>query len=97
MRSREKALKRGTWFKGDQKADWKKLTKTNRKVRKTGFQKAGKIENPKRPTDTVVFVPSTKGSLLIKSLKEEEDKMAEMTGFRVKYQVAGGNVLINPL
>ena len=96
LRSREKALKRGTWFKGNQKADcWRKLTKTNRKVRKTGSQKAGRIGNPKRPTTTVVFVPSTKGSLLIKSLKEEEDKMAEMTGFRVKYQEAGGNVLIN--
>ena len=29
LKSKEKALKRGTWFKGDQKSDvWKKLTKT---------------------------------------------------------------------
>ena len=57
MRSREKALKRGTWFKGDQKADgWKKLIKTSRKVRKTSFKKAGRIGNPKRPTKATVVV-----------------------------------------
>ena len=72
------------------------MTKTNRKIRKTGSQKAGKIGNPKRPTTTVLFVPSTKGSLLIQSLKEEEDKMAENDDTQgVKYQEAGGNVLIN--
>ena len=49
----------------------------------------------KRAAATVVFVPSTKGSLLIKSLREDEDKMEELTGFRVKYQEAGGSVLSN--
>ena len=43
----------------------------------------------------MIFVPSTRGSVLIKSLKEEEDKMAGITGFRVKYQEAGGDMLTN--
>ena len=89
-------MKRGTWVRGDQKAgDWKELSKTTRKVRKTGFQKAGKVGKPGRAATTVVFVPSTKGSTLLRSLKEEEDKMAEMTGFRIKHQEAGGKVLVN--
>ena len=89
-------MKRGTWFRGDQKyGDWKSLYKTDRKVRKKGFKKAGKVGKPRGAATTVVFVPSTKGSILLKSLKEEEDKMAEMTGFRIKYQEAGGNVLVN--
>ena len=96
LKSKEKALKRGTWFKGDRKSDdWKKLTKTNKRVRKTGFRKAGQLGNPAKPVATVVFVPSTRGGILIKSLKEDEDKMAEMTGFRVKYQEASGSVLVN--
>ena len=42
-----------------------------------------------------MFVPSTRGSTLLKSLREDEDKMAEVTGFRVKYQEAGGSTLTN--
>ena len=49
----------------------------------------------KKAASTVVFVPSTRGSTLLKSLRDEEEKMAEMTGFRVKYQEAGGSVLSN--
>ena len=40
-------------------------------------------------------MPSTSGSILVRSLREEEDKMAEITGFRVKYQEAGGSILSN--
>ena len=31
----------------------------------------------------------------MKSLKDDEDKMADVIGFRVKYQEAGGNILAN--
>ena len=61
------------------------------------FQKAGRRAKPKSSAEkaTVVFVPSTRGSILIQSLKAEEDQMAELTGFRVKYQEAGGSTLAN--
>jgi hypothetical protein len=86
-KDKEKSMKRGTWFRGDQKVgDWKSLSKTDRKVRKKGFKNAGKVGKPRGAATTVVFVPSNKGSVLLKSLKDEEDKMAEMTGFRIKYQ-----------
>ena len=66
-------------------------------VRKKSFQKAGDRNKLKKAATTVVFVPSTKGSTLIKSMRDEEDRMAEITGFRIKYQEAGGNVLSNAL
>ena len=97
LRSKEKAMKRGTWFRGDQKdGNWKDLSKTVRGVKRNGFLKAGKAGQTKRAASTVVFVPSTKGSILIKSLKEDEQsRMAEMTGFKIKFQEAGGSVLAN--
>ena len=41
--AREKALKRGNWFKGGkEKEEWKNLTKTsNRRMNKKKFRKAG--------------------------------------------------------
>ena len=97
VKAREKAMKRSTWFRGDNKkgGGWKDLAKTDRKMRKKGFPKAGKLNKAKRAAATVIFVPSTKGSMQIKSLKEEEEKMAELTGFKVKFQKAGGSKLVN--
>ena len=43
----------------------------------------------------VVFVPSITGSILIKRLEENEEKMAEITGFKIKFQEAGGSKLVN--
>jgi hypothetical protein len=43
----------------------------------------------------LVFIPSTKGGLLVGKLREEEDRMAAFTGFRVKFQEAGGSKLID--
>ena len=59
------------------------------------FQKAGGKDRLKQAAATVVFVPSTKGSTLLRSLRDDEDRMAEMTGFRIKYQETGGNILTN--
>ena len=89
-------MKRGNWFKGPSGKEecWKGVTKTGG-VRKKPFQKAGARSKLKKAATTVVFVPSTKGSTLIKSLRDEEDRMADITGFRIKYQEAGGNVLSN--
>ena len=78
---------------------WEGLPKTRsggRTIKKKNiFQKAGGKEKLKKAATTVVSMPSTRGSTLIRSLREEEDKMAEITGFRVKYQEAGGSILAN--
>ena len=60
------------------------------------FQKDGKAGRSKDTTNnTVVFVPSTKGGLLVRKLMDEDDKMAVLTGVRVKFQEAGGSKLVN--
>ena len=95
QRDKEKAMKRSNWYKGKGQGEesWKGLPKSRpggriskmKKVKKgKGFLKAGEGAKMKVAA-TVVFVPSTRGSLLLNSLKEDEDKMAEVTGFRVKY------------
>ena len=62
LKSKEKAMKRGTWFLGDQKdGNWKDLSKTVRGMKRNGFQKAGKAGQTRRAAATVVFVPSNKG------------------------------------
>ena len=43
LRSKEKAMKRGKWFRGDQKDDnWKNLSKTDRRVKKERLPKGWK-------------------------------------------------------
>ena len=39
---------------------------------------------------TVIFIPSTKGGILTKMMRDNELEMARITRFRVKYQEAGG-------
>ena len=92
-------VKRGNWFRGKvDKEPWNELPKSRSDSRifkkKKPFQGAGKSKL-KRAASTVVFVPSTKGSMLVKSLREDEDRMELLTGFRVKYQEAGGSPLSN--
>ena len=70
-KSKEKALKKSNWFRGDLKEGWKSRTKT---VKKRAFQRDRKV---KGKNTTVVFVPSTKGGLLVRNLKEEEDRMGD--------------------
>ena len=40
-----------------------------------------------------MFVPSSKGGILVRKLREREEILAELTGFRIKYQEAGGTQL----
>jgi hypothetical protein len=88
LRNREKAMKRSTWYKGkDKKEPWDGLPKSRSEGRivkkwkkKKIFQKDG---SKMKAAATVICLPSTRGSILLKSLKDDEDKMAEVTGFRV--------------
>ena len=71
IKSKEKALKRGNWFKGvAEKESWKSLPQSSGRMNKMrGFQKAGWKSKMKQAAATVVFVPSTRGSTLLKSLR----------------------------
>ena len=46
-------------------------------------------------TSTVVFVPNIRTSLLLRKLKESEERMSDVTGFRIRFQEAGGSQLSN--
>ena len=89
-----------TWYMdkdGEEDIDNSPIRMKNMKTRprpslKTS-QKAGKKNKIK--TSTVMFVPSSKGGTLIRIMQENEDKLASITNFRVKYQEAGGVKLGN--
>jgi hypothetical protein len=44
---------------------------------------------------TVVFVPSTRGGMLTRKLREREEVLAGITGFKIRFQEAGGSQLGN--
>ena len=90
-RWKKKVMAKETWYK-DKKNDQKK---SGSQMKKT-FQKAGLKRNSAGiPTSTVIFIPSSKGSKLLKLMKENEDKMSELTGFRIRMMEAGGIKLRN--
>ena len=81
---REKALAKENWYRKDGNQELDSLKKVNGK----GLGRGDKREK-QRPS-TVMMVPSTKGGILIKKLKEDEEKMVEISGFRTKYNELGG-------
>ena len=42
------------------------------------------------PTSIVMFIPSTRGGLRIRMMRERDHELAKITGFKVKMQEAGG-------
>ena len=92
-RSKKKALQKRNWFmdNDEKKKDTgkeKNFGKGNKK--KKSFLKAGRIA-----ATTLVFLPNTKAGLLQRKLREREDKLSEITGFRMRFQEAGGSQLKN--
>ena len=87
-RMRRKAMSKQNWFKPkDIKEEM-----TKRSLKKKSFHKDGKCSR-KIETTTVMFVQNTKGGHLIGKLKEKENMLAQLTGFRVKYQESAGTQL----
>ena len=43
---------------------------------------------------SVIFVPSTRGGILKRKLREREDELARLTGFSIKFQKAGGTQML---
>ena len=67
-------------------------TRKPQKVHKGGNK--NKVSKPPARTTTVLFVPSTRGGILARKLREEE-VMSEITGFKIRFQEAGGTQLRN--
>ena len=86
QRFRKKMMARQEWFK--EKNDPEESPR-NIRHQKDGNQRK-QTRDPGVPTTSVMFVPNTRRGILVNRLKEGEDELARITGFRIKYQEAGG-------
>ena len=98
-RLKNKALKKNNWYSNGPRSDVDinqetglllkegKAGKRKREYKRTS-QQAGKVTQM-IPT-TVMFVPNTKGAIMLNKLKEGETVWSNLTGFRVNYTEAGG-------
>ena len=53
------------------------------KIKKKTFQRDGA---QKVRTTSVIFCPSSKDGILARKMRENEDELARLTGFRIKYK-----------
>ena len=93
-RFRKKMMSKQNWFREKEMDDeigcGEKVSK-GWKISDETVPKGCSIKNFKKTEQTtVMFVPNTKGSILLKRLQAREDEMANITGFRIKFQEAGG-------
>ena len=103
-RLKNKAMKKNNWYRNGPRTDVDinqetgvmlkegKAGKRKRENKRTS-QQAG-IAKQMIPS-TVMFVPNTKGAIMLNKLKEGEIVWSNLTGFRVNYTEAGGTPLIN--
>ena len=83
-RWKRKIMAKENWYQNGKKDG--KLSKTRMKKI---FQKGGG-NNVNMEASTVLFIPSTKGGVLTKMMRDNEKELAKITRFRVKFQEAGG-------
>ena len=57
----------------------------------------GDGKNPRKKVKSVMFVPYTKHSELATRLREDEEKMEALTGYRIKIVEKGGTKLVDIL
>ena len=76
-RHRKKILAKTTWFRAAKRNGDSDKGSTRRKENKEKTPRKAEIRS-------VLFVPSTKGGDLARRLRKEEEKMTELTGYRVK-------------
>ena len=88
-RLKRKAMAQDNWFKMN-----KDKENTGGGQMMKNFQKDGKqVKTKKLQPSTVMFVPNTRRGTLVKKMKMNEDRLAEMTGFKVNYVEAAGTKL----
>ena len=89
QRAKSKAIKKVNWYR-EENNEGGKSGGTGKGRKKKVFQKDGRVK-----TETVMFVPHSKGGTLTRTLREREEVLSSITGYRVRYQEAGGNQLAN--
>ena len=88
-RLRKKALARNTWYKATKDLN-KTATTTKRNKNK---QDEHPLEVRKTIASTVMFLPNTKGGILLKEMREKEPKWVEISGFKMSYSEMAGTKL----
>ena len=108
-RTNDKVMEKTSWYKGSKKRKSENATskfKYNPPAKRRKKGKLSDMENTtkmsKNMTTTkkikgVMFVPYTKHSELALRLRESEEKMEEMTGYRIKIVEKGGTKLVDIL
>ena len=93
LRKKEKLLSKNNRYKGKARSCDGLETEIGQEGRKGKNMKAGNRKDTN--CSTVVFVPNTKGGLLVRKLRKREAIMKDITGFGIKFMEAGGTQLKN--
>ena len=90
-RKKSKILKKNSWFQaGSEDRDG-----DEGKNQPSGRSRSKKMNrNPEIKDESVIFVPSTRGGILTRRLREREVELSKTTGFGIKFQEAGGTQMI---
>ena len=93
-RMKKKTLARENWFRSQEKTESDQDGKRSFKEGGNKDKKTNSFKSSKKITaSTVMFVPSSRNGILLKRMRENEEKLTDMTGFRVSYSEAGGTQL----
>ena len=90
LRMKKKAMAKENWFRGKEKSEDEKQAHISPK---DGKPLKTKTAQKNLQATTVMFLPNTKGGILLKKMKENEEKLAAMTGFKVSYTETAGTKL----
>ena len=93
-RHKKKLTEKTSWYKPrkDKKLE-EKIHPPERKIKKKDYKK----DHRNFEVRAVMFVPRTKGGVLATRLREAEEKLAEITGYKVKVVERGGMMILRCL
>ena len=95
-------LEKTSWYKGNNKRklenkESKYQYNPPSKKRKRGQQQGNMKKDPKKKVKAVMFVPYTRHSELATRLRESEERMCDITGYKLKIAEKGGTKLVDIL
>ena len=96
-RVKKKLLQKTRWYKGRKRTD-----DTEEKIEKTSFRRKEETRKKKPSAEevkikSVMFVPQTRGGRLAKMLRDKEEELAKISGYRIKIVERGGEKIADIL
>ena len=88
-RMKTKIMKKNKWFQPE--TDQETMRENQPPGRRRGQRR---MEDQDVKVESVIFVPSTRGGMLTRKLRDREVELAKLTGFSIKFQEAGGTQMI---